>query len=119
MIIIGSDELESEKFHFVQNIDEVSTTPPNSTILIDFNMVFIKFARKNSVSVAVKVNSLKEAILSESLGVQFLVADFCLVMEVQEVADKYIYDAKVLTPISSFDELEYIAKKGIDGAIFL
>ncbi|EJF07231.1 hypothetical protein ThvES_00007070 [Thiovulum sp. ES] len=119
MIIIGSKELESEKFHFVKNIDEVGKTPPNSTILIDFNMKIIKFARENSVSIAVRVLNTSEAILSENLGVQFIVSNFQLAGEIQEIADKYIYDAKILTPIRNFGELEQIAKRGIDGAIFL
>jgi hypothetical protein len=119
MIILGhNNDFNPEQFWRVKNSDEVAETPSNSTIIFDFDFDLLKFSKENSVNVAVFVSSLTEAILSENLRAKYiLVEDFKLAEKVQEIADKYVFDAKIIVPIETFDKLEIFAEKGIDGVI--
>jgi hypothetical protein len=121
MIIIGHKFIESEKFSPVLKVDDIAKTSSNSTIFIKFseeNIEVVKFAVKNGVEVAIKVSNSVEAILSEALRVKYIVANFENSVKIQEIADNYMFDAKILTIIENELEIEKVAHHKIDGVIF-
>jgi len=41
-----------------------------------------------------------------------------LASKLQKIAENYLFDAKILVPISNESEMEIVAEAGIDGVIF-
>jgi len=119
MLIFGHKDIESETFYPISTIQDISQTPSNSTILCNFNIEILKFAKNNSVSVAVEVETIQEAILSEQFGVKYIISNLTTSSEMQKIADNYLYDSKILVWIQNISELEKIAKLQIDGVIIL
>jgi hypothetical protein len=121
MVIIGHPYIESEKIYKISSKEEIYKTAPNSSIFLQFsedNLEIFKFAVENSISVIAEVVSLKEAILSEALGVKYIVSEFSIAKELQKVAENYMYNSKILCWIKDETQLENVAKSEIDGVIF-
>ena len=117
MLIFGHKDIENEKFYSISNIAEISSTPPNSTIFCKFNIEILKFAKLNSISMAVEINTIQEAIFSEQFGVKYIISDLRTSSEIQKIADNYLYDSKILAWIEDISEIEKVAKLQIDGVI--
>ena len=119
MLIFGHKDIESKKLYSIFSISDIETTPPNSIILIDsLDIDILKFSMKNSVSVAIEVKTVREAILAENFDVKYIISDIELASKIQKIADNYLYDSKILAWIENDSELEKIAEFQIDGAIF-
>jgi len=118
MLIFGHKDIESETFYPISAIQDISRTPSNSTVLCKFDIEILKFTKKNSVSVAVEVETIQEAVLSEQFGVKYIISNVTTSSEMQKIADNYLYDSKILVWIHNISELEKIAKLQIDGVIF-
>ena len=121
MIIFGHKYIESPKFIRISTIEEISKTSPKDIILLEklkepFDIA--KHCYENSLAWAINANSISEAIYANSLNASYIIADFNLAKELQDIANEYLWDAKILTPIKSDDELVEVAKAGIDGVIF-
>jgi hypothetical protein len=121
MIIFGHKLLPKNNFFKVNSIDEVKKTKSNSTVFIKFsekNIELIYFVISNEVETALEVVSIEEAILAENLGAKFLVIENQkLAIEVQKLAEHYLFDSKILVLINNPHEIEEIVKLRIDGAI--
>lgn len=121
MLIFGHKDIESENFYRTSSISKISQTPPNSTIFLNFsvsNILIMKFAKQNNVHFAVEVSSIKEALLSESLEAKYIISDLALTSKIQEIADNYMFDSKILSWVENDDDLETLAIHKVDGAIF-
>ncbi|NPA60250.1 MAG: hypothetical protein GXO30_07295 [Epsilonproteobacteria bacterium] len=121
MLIYGHKFIPSENFYHVINIDAILNTPPNSTIYLDFtqeNLEIINYASLNSISLAISVSNITQSIYASSLGSDFIIVDKELAKSVQDIANNYLFDAKILVNIKSENEIEELALQGIDGVIF-
>jgi len=78
----------------------------------------IRYCIANSVPFAVIARSIKDAVVANHLGASFIIIeDLDLAREVQEIANEYLWDSKVIVTISKEEEIERVAKAFIDGAI--
>ena len=121
MILFGHRFIDSEKFYHVQSIDAINNTPPSSTIFTEFseeNLDIIKYATTNSIKLAVHVNSITDIIYSSALDATFLVVPKELAKTAQNLAENYLFDAKILVNIEDDSEIEELALLGIDGVIY-
>jgi hypothetical protein len=118
MILIGDKLVPFEDIFFIKNIKEIKNTKANSTVLFDFNEEILIYCYKNELASAVIVNSIKEAIYCNNLNVKYIISEKELAIELQKVADNYMYDSKILAIIDSNEELEQVAKLEIDGIIY-
>lgn len=121
MIVFGHKYLESEKFHRVSSIDDISKTPSNGYIVIEFsedNLDVIKHCQNNEIIFGVLVSSLKDVVFASSLGASYIVAENQLSTAAQKAADNYLFDAKILRIINNEDEFEQAVIDEIDGVIF-
>jgi len=119
MLIIGHKDIESERLYLVSSISDIEKTPSNSTIFIEYyNLDILKFAKENGLSVAIEVQTIQEAILSENFDVKYIISEIDLASKIQKIADNYLYDSKIVTWIKDESELEKVAEYQIDGAIF-
>lgn len=118
MIIIGDKLIPYEEIFFIKDIKEIENTKANSTIGFVYNENLLEYSFKNELSFVVIVNSIKEAIYSNSLKAKYIIAQKDLSKELQKIAENYMYDSKILAIIDSNNEFEEIAKNEIDGIIY-
>lgn len=118
MIILGDDLVPFEKISFIKELENIKNTKANSTILFDFNENFLKYSYENSLFTGVIVHTLKEALYANALHAKYIICDKPLDKTIQDVAENYMFDSKILTIIEASDELEIVAIDKIDGAIY-
>ena len=118
MILIGDKLVPFEDVFLIKNIKDIENTKANSTVLFDFNEEILTYCYKNELFCAVVVNSIKEAIYCNNLNVKYIISEKELSIELQKIADNYMYDSKNLVIINSNEEFDHIAKDEIDGVIY-
>ncbi len=119
MQIFGHDFIENERFASVSDINEIKKTLANSIILMSFNKEIITYAKEQNLSFGVHVETIKELVLASASQASYLLVDKNFAKEAQNIANEYMYDAKVLLISKDEDEIEFCAKNGIDGIVFL
>lgn len=118
MIILGDKIVPYENTAFISNKDEIKNTKANSTLIFFYDVELLKYTFENELPSAVIVTSLTEAIYCNSLNAKYIISDKHLAIQIQKIADNYMYDSKNLVIINSNDEFEHIAKDEIDGVIY-
>ena len=120
MIVIGHRYFGGDSLYRVNRVEDVNQTPSNSTVILTFseeNLKLIKHLSINSINMAIEIKSITEAVISENYRASFLIVPNSLAKELQEIADNYLFDSKILTVIESDGEIEKFAKIGIDGVL--
>jgi len=121
MLIFGHPWVESRRFVKIFSIEEVSKTGPEDILLLEPLSVSIDLARhckENSLPFALTISSLKEALLANALGADYLVCQHEQAIEIQKVAEEYLFDTKILVLVEEEREIETMARFGIDGVVF-
>ncbi len=118
MIIIGDKLIPFEEVIYIKNIENIKNTKANSTIIFNYNEETLKYSYENELPVAVIVKSIKEAIYCNSLNAKYIISEMDLSVQIQKIADNYMYDSKNLVIIDSNEEFENITKNEIDGVIY-
>ena len=119
MIILGDHLVPCEETFYITSIDEISKTKPNSTVLFDYDENILKYCSENSLSFGVLVNTIKESIYSNSLQAKYIICTKPLDRTIQDIAENYMFDSKVLSIVESNDDIETVALDKIDGAIYI
>ncbi|WP_187647256.1 hypothetical protein [Nitrosophilus labii] len=108
--------IKSKKdFCKIETIEEIKNTPPNTTLFFRYDLELIKYCYDNDLSFAVAVDSIKEAIFANHFGAAYIVVKKDMAKKIQNVANEYLFDAKILVKIVFDWEIEIFAQKGIDG----
>ncbi len=121
MIVIGHEWINSSRFMKVFSEDEIKNTEINSIVLLEPLVDSIKLAnycQANDVPYAVTVSSLKDAIFCNSLEANFIICEENEACIIQPIAEKYLFDTKILVLIHDEKDISKIARLGIDGVIF-
>lgn len=118
MILIGDKLIPFDEIYNILSIQEIKNTKANSIISFGYNENLLTYASSNELNFAVIVSSLKEAIYANSLKAEYIICDKQLAINVQKIADNYMFDSKVLAIIESDEEIEEIAQNEIDGIIY-
>ena len=118
MLIIGDENIPYETFTKITNINDITNTKSNSTVLFTYDISLIKYTKKNDINTAVLIKDVKEAIYCNALDVRYIICEKNIAEEIQNLADNYIFDSKILALITSNNEFEDIAQKEIDGVIY-
>ncbi len=121
MIIIGHEEIPFKPFYYVETVEEIENTPPGSVLWLGPFSKAKKIARhcyENRIGYAVMAESVKEALMANALHAGYIIVPAELAKKVQAVAETYLFDAKILLPISDEEEMESAAEIGLDGVIF-
>ena len=108
-------------FYHVANEDAIKNTPPNSPILLDYsekNIETIIYAKQNSVEFCLKVQNVTEIIYASNLGASYILVDKELAKTAQNLANNYLFDAKILVMVEDDEEIEEFALLGVDGVIY-
>ncbi|ADG93331.1 conserved hypothetical protein [Arcobacter nitrofigilis DSM 7299] len=118
MIILGDNLVPFEETSFIKELEDITNTKANSTILFDFNESLLKYSYDNNLFTGVIVHTIKEALYANALHAKYIICDKPLDKTIQDIAENYMFDSKVLTIIESSNELEIVAMNKIDGAIY-
>lgn len=118
MILIGDKLVPFDELSKVQKIEDIKNTKSNTTLSFGYNEELLKYTYENELNIAVKVDSIKEAIYANALNAKYIIAQKLLAKEIQKVAENYMFDSKILAIIENNDELEEIASFEIDGVIY-
>ena len=121
MIIFGHRFIPSNNLFHVINIDAVLNTPPSSTLFLEFseeNLDVINHLSANAIPYALCVKDLTQIIYASALNASYVIVDKELAKDAQSLANEYLFDAKVLVKIEEDDEIEELAKLGVDGVIY-
>ena len=120
MIFFGHRFIDSESFYHISSIDAIQNTPSNSIIYIDYsedNLDIIKHAVDNEVRIALHVENVKEIVYASALGVSYIAVSKDLAKTAQNLADNYLFDAKILVSIDDENDIEELALLGVDGVV--
>ncbi len=121
MIIVGHKDIPYKPLYYVENIEEIKTTPAGSILWLgSFSETkeLVKHCFENGIEYAVTVESVKEAIFANALHAKFIVCGQPLSTKVQKIAESYLFDAKIMVPVNDESEIEGVAEAGVDGVIF-
>ena len=120
MLLFGHRFIQSESFYHVGDVDSIKHTPSSSTIYLEFseaNLDIIAHANVNAVEMALRISNITELIYAASLGAKYIVVSKNSAKTAQNIAENYLFDAKILVMLESEDEIQEFAILGIDGAI--
>ena len=121
MLFFGHKFLESPKFYHVFDIDTILTTPPASTIYLEFqegNLDIINYLKENAITFALKVENITEVAYANALGAAYIIVETALAKTAQKIAENYLFDAKILVVIEEESEIEELVLLGVDGVVF-
>ncbi|WP_404317345.1 hypothetical protein [Malaciobacter canalis] len=118
MILIGDKNIPYETLTKVSTIEELVKTKANTMIVFEYTQNLVDYCFKNDLSYAVIIKDLKEAIYANALEAKYVICDKQLAKNIQNTADNYMFDSKVLAIIESNEEFEDITKEQIDGVIY-
>lgn len=121
MIFFGHRFLKSENFYHIFDIEAILNTPPVSTIYIEFdekNLDVINHASENFIKTAIFAKNITQILYASSLGASYIVVEKELAKTAQDIAQSYLFDAKILILIEDENEIEELALLEVDGVIF-
>jgi len=116
MKIFGHPWVDMEQLYSISNVEEILQTPSNVTLKIEvFNIKLMKYCQQNSLSYMVQVKEIKEAIFANLTSAKYILCSKKLAIELMPIAQNYLFDTQILAFISGEDEIEEMAKNGVDG----
>ncbi|ADV47159.1 hypothetical protein [Nitratifractor salsuginis] len=121
MLIFGHPWIESPRFVKVFSLDDIAKTGPEDILLLEplsASIELAKHCRKNGLSFAPAINSVKEALLANALGADYVFCQFEQAIVTQKIANEYLFDTKVLVLIKDERGIETMARFDIDGVVF-
>lgn len=118
MIIIGDKLVPFEEMTYIKNLENIKDSKANSIVMFNYDEKTLKYTYENELLSAVIVTSITEAIYCNSLNAKYIISEKHLAIQIQKIADNYMYDSKNLVIIDSNEEFEHIAKDEIDGVIY-
>ncbi len=121
MIIIGHRFIPSKNLFHVNSIDAIKKTPSSSCIYLEFceeNLEIINHARANNILFALSATTVAEVLYASNLGASYILTKKNFSNIAQNLANEYLFDAKILSIIEEEAEIEELALQSIDGVIF-
>ena len=121
MLLFGHPLIKSENFYHIASKEHIQHTPPSSTLFLEFsseNLDLIDYMQTNDLAFALEVETLTDAILAHNLGARFIVVTPKIAKSVQDIAENYLFDAKILVHATYETQIEEFALLGIDGVLF-
>lgn len=119
MLILNHSVVSPLEICVVDSLQDIQDSLPSTFLILRGDLKIAQFCYQNGIDYASVIQNIKEALLLVNLGVKFLICeDLEMAKELQNLAENYLFDAKVLLCIKEEEEMLEIAKLGIDGVIF-
>ena len=120
MLLFGHRFIESEKFYHINDVASINNTPPSSTLFLDFseeNLDVIQHFNENDLSFVLRVQNITQLIYANALNADYIAVDKDLAKSAQNIAESYLFDAKILVMSSDERDIEELALLGVDGLL--
>jgi hypothetical protein len=117
MILLGKTKFTYEELIWIECYDDILNTKANSTVHFNYNEELMRYCQLNNICYAVYIKTINELIYSNILNAKYIIVKKSMAKQVQEIADNYMYDAKIIVKIKSTNQLEWVVSNTIDGAI--
>ena len=118
-MIILEKPFSEEIFVKVKTLEDIKNTPNNSTLIFDYcdsSIDVFNFCKLNNIPYGVNISNIKELIFISNLNAKYAFADNIKNAKIlQQIANEYLLDTKIILYIENFNEIEEIAMSGIDG----
>jgi len=121
MIIIGHPWVASPIFRKVFSIEEIAQLQNGEIVLLEplpESIEVAHYCQEHGIEFAITVSKVRNALIANALGARYIVCQQEDAMEIQPIAERYLFDTKVLVLIEEEKEIERIARFSIDGVIF-
>jgi hypothetical protein len=121
MLLFGHRFIQNESFYHITDIDAISKTPNSSKVFLEFseeNLDIINYLNANSVAFVLSVQNITELIYASSLKASYILVQKELAKTAQEIAESYLFDAKILVHLEREKDIEEMALLSIDGILF-
>ncbi len=121
MLIFGHPWVESPNFVKVFSVEEISKSTPRDILLLEplnVSIDLVRHCRSNELEFALTISTLKEALFANALGAGYVLCQHELGIEIQKIAEEYLFDTRILVLIEEEREIESMARFGIDGVVF-
>ncbi|MEN4052581.1 MULTISPECIES: hypothetical protein [Sulfurimonas] len=121
MLIFGHRFIKNDEFFHIFDSESLQKTPPSSKIYLDFdesNLDIIEHLSSNHIAFGLGVTNITELLYAAALGASYIVVHQKLAKTAQNIAENYLFDAKILVHITQESEIEEMALLGIDGVLF-
>ena len=74
--------------------------------------------QQNNLSFALEAATVSEVVFAHNLGAKYILVKENLAKSAQNIAENYLFDAKILCRLESGTDLSEKISEGIDGVIF-
>ncbi|MDX1809580.1 MAG: hypothetical protein R3331_08585 [Sulfurospirillaceae bacterium] len=118
MQIFNHPFIECRKFYEIKTLEDIKKTPSNSVLLSDFDKKIITYCKTQNLVFGVRIASVKELVLAAASNASYLLVNKDFAKTAQQIADEYMYDAKILLISDDEEDIEFCALNGIDGIFF-
>ncbi len=121
MLIFGHPWVPSPSLKKVFSQEDLAKIEEGEIVLLEPLAEAIQLAhycREHAIPFAVTVNEIRNALIANALEADFIVCQQEDGIEIQPLAERYLFDAKVLVLIEEEKEIERMARFSIDGVIF-
>ena len=118
MLILNHKILEKLEILEAKNIEQIQNSLPK-VFLVLRDLQLAKYCFENAIPYNAFVENSTKALFFVNLGVKNLITkDLDFAKELQDLAEKYLFDCKILLAIKEENAIKKAAKCGIDGVIF-
>ena len=118
MLILNHELLEKLEIKKIDSIKDVENSLPKAFLIVQ-DLQLAKFCFENSIAYCALVEGIKDSLFFVNLGAKYLLTkDLEFAKVLQNLAENYLFDSKILLAIKEESEIEKVAKSGIDGVIF-
>ena len=118
MIIVGDELIEYDQFEFINSIDDILHTKPNSVLIFEYNKTILAHLQTNQIASAPIITNITQSVIANAMNAKYQICDTTISHQLQKIAENYIYDSKILAIIENEKEIEKLAIQGIDGVIY-
>lgn len=121
MKIIGHPWIESEGFVAIDSMKKITGSSAGSILLFDDLAVSIEllhYCQREGLPFALRAGEIKTALFAHALNARYIIAEREAALEIQKLAQYYLFDTQILVEISDESEIEIYAGMGLDGVIF-
>ena len=121
MLLFGHRFISSESFYHIDSIEAIKNTPSSSTLYLSFsedNLDIINHAKENSIAFMLSVQNITELIYASALTAKFILVPKELAKTAQDIAESYLFDAKIIVKIDKESEIEKMVLLSLDGVLF-
>jgi len=121
MIIIGHPWVDFPVFKKVFSPEEIGQQNTNEIVLLEplpESIQMARYCQEHRIAFAITVSKVRNALFANALGARYIICQQEDAMEIQPIAERYLFDTKVLVLIDDEKEIERMARFSIDGVIF-